>query len=77
MWEQRINTLRDGGAPPVRVHFSVLTFNQIRERDERDYFDALPTSLRLDSGAVDAVRRLAGRLLEESPEFVEFVTTLN
>jgi hypothetical protein len=34
-------------------------------------------SYRLDPDAVDAVRQLAGRLLEESPEFVEFVKTLN
>ncbi len=76
MWGQRINKLRGAGTPPVRVHFSVLTFNQITDRDERDYFDALPTSLRLDPKAVDAVRRLAGQLLDESPEFIEFVRAL-
>ena len=76
MWGQRINKLRGAGTPPVRVHFSVLTFNQIADRDKRDYFDALPTSLRLDPKAVDAVRRLAGQLLDESPEFIEFVKAL-
>lgn len=76
MWEQRINALRGPAAAHVRVHFSVLTFNQITDPNERDYFDALPTSLRLEPQAVDAVRRLAGRLLEDSPEFVEFVRTL-
>lgn len=62
MWQQRINSLRASDAPLGRVHFSVLTFNQIRDRNERDYCDALPTALRLDPDAVDAVRRLAGRL---------------
>jgi NTE family protein len=76
MWEKRINALRGGAAPRVHVDFSILTFNQIADPDERDYFDALPTSLRLEPQAVDAVRRLAGRLLDESPEFVEFVRTL-
>lgn len=73
MWGQRINALRGAGTPPVRVHFSVLTFNQITDRDERDYFNALPTSLRLDPEAANAVRQLAGQLLDESPEFIEFV----
>lgn len=73
MWEQRINEQRGNRTPPVKVHFSVLTFNQIKDTAERDYFDALPTSLSLEPEAVDAVRQLGGRLLESSPEFVEFL----
>lgn len=76
MWGQRINARRGISAPPVKVYFSVLTFNHIADRAERDYFESLPTSLRLDPRDVDAVRGLAGRLLDESPEFNEFVKTL-
>lgn len=76
MWEQRINALRGDDTPPVSVYFSVLTFNQISDLGERDYFDALPTALKLESQAVDSVRGLAGRLLDESPEFTKFVKAL-
>lgn len=77
MWEQRINEQRGTQAPPVKVHFSVLTFNQIKDTAERDYFDALPTSLSLKPEAVDAVRKLGGRLLESSPEFTEFLKAVH
>lgn len=73
MWEQRINALRGPTAPQVKVHFAVLTFSQIAERAERDRFDALPTTLVLDDGAVDAVRGLAARLIDASPAFKAFV----
>jgi NTE family protein len=77
MWGQRINDVRGAEAAPVKVHFSVLTFSQISDNAERDYFDSLPTSLRLEPEAVDAVRGLAGRLLDESPEFNSFIQTLH
>ena len=77
MWEQRLNSLRGPTAPAVKVHFATLTFNQIADREERDKFDALPTSLSLDRKSVEAVRHLAGRLLEASPEFAEFVEALH
>lgn len=72
MWEARINRMREPSQPAVKVHFAVLTFNQIRDPDERARFDALPTSFHLDAADVSAVRTLAGRLLDESPEFQEF-----
>jgi len=72
MWEQRINRMRERSQPPVQVHFTVLTFNQIRDPDERARFDALPTSFHLDAADVWSVRALAGRLLDESVELQEF-----
>ena len=77
MWGRRINASRGADKPPVKVYFSVLTFNHISDRDQRDYFETLPTAFRLDPQAVDAVSRLAGQLLDESPEFNQFVETLN
>ncbi len=76
MWGQRVNAMRGGSTPPVTVNFSVLTFDHIADREERDYFQALPTAFRLDPQAVDALSQLAGRLLDESPGFVNFVKTL-
>jgi len=76
MWAQRINATRGADAAPVDVHFSVLTFDHITNEVERSYFQSLPTSLRLDPQAVEAVSRLGGRLLDESPEFIEFLKAL-
>lgn len=53
-----------------------MTFRQIAERAERDRFDALPTTQVLDDVAVDAVRGLAGCLLDASPAFRAFVGAL-
>jgi NTE family protein len=72
MWEQRINRMRAPSQAPVEVHFAVLTFNQIRDPDERARFDALPTSFHLDVADVASVRALAGRLLDESAQFQAF-----
>jgi NTE family protein len=71
-----VNELRGDATPPVRVHFVVLTFNQIRDESERRRFDELPTRLRLPAADVDAVRALAGRLLDESPEYRDFLHAL-
>lgn len=76
MWEHHVNELRGTATPPVKVHFAVLTFNQIRDEAERRRFDAIPTRLRLPAADVDAVRALAGRLLDESPEYRGFLDAL-
>lgn len=76
MWEQRINALRGPSVNGVKVHFATLTFNQIVDREEREQFDAMPTSLSLDSKSVESVRRLASKLLDASPEFAEFLEAL-
>lgn len=76
MWAERINAARGVDAAPVDVHFSVLTFDRISDEVERSYFQSLPTSLRLDPQAVEAVSRLGGQLLDESPEFIGFLKAL-
>lgn len=76
MWEQHVNERRGASSPHVKVHFVVLTFNQIRDDNERRRFDRLPTRLRLAPEDVVAVRSLAGRLLDESPEFRAFTNAL-
>lgn len=72
MWEKHVNAMRPPGAPQVKVDFAVLTFNQITNTVERDRFNAMPTTFRLQPAQVDALRALAGRLLEQSPEFRSF-----
>lgn len=76
MWEQHVNAMRPPGAAPVKVDFAVLTFNQISDAAERDRFNAMPTTFRLQAGQVDDLRALAGRLLDQSPEFQAFLAGL-
>jgi NTE family protein len=73
-WADRINR-RPGraGRPPVEVKFAALTFDQIRDADERRYFNSVPMALSLPAKQVDEVRALAGRLLRESREYNEFI----
>lgn len=76
MWERHVNEKRGAALPPVKVHFVVLTFNQIHDESERQRFDDLPTRFRLGEAEVTAVRQLAGRLLGESKDYQAFLDAL-
>jgi NTE family protein len=54
-----------------------VSFESIADPDERRYFMSLPTSLALPPEAIDRLRRVAGQLLDASPEFNAFVQDLN
>ena len=77
MWAQHINTMRPPGEPKVKVDFAVLTFNQITDPAEQKRFNAMPTTFHLQSAQVDALRALAGQLLEESPQFQSFLRDMS
>lgn len=64
-WESELN---DGqtGVEPVKVYGIEVSFVQLADSKEREYFDNLPTRFSLPSGAVDRLRDVAGRLLRES-----------
>ncbi|TAL85650.1 MAG: patatin-like phospholipase family protein [Rhodanobacter sp.] len=76
MWQKHVNAMRPPDTPQVKVDFAVLTFNQISDRAERARFNAMPTTFHLQPAQVDALRALAGRLLEASPEFQAFRSAL-
>ena len=76
MWERHVNSMRPPGASRVKVDFAVLTFNKIKNPVERKRFNAMPTTFHLRRAQVDALRALAGRLLDESPEFQSFRAAL-
>lgn len=76
-WADRVNR-RPGraGMPPVDIKFAALTFDQIRDDDERRYFNAVATAFSLPAKQVDEVRALARRLLSESPQYQSFLGSL-
>ena len=54
-----------------------VSFESIADAEERQYFMSLPTSLALPPEAIDWLRRVAGQLLDASPEFSAFLQDLN
>lgn len=75
-WGDRVNARRGPTLPKVTVHFTTLTFDNIHDTQERSYFNAMPTNLNLPDYQVDQVRSLARRLLQQSPDFQQFLATL-
>ena len=73
MWEERANSMRAPDEPKVKVHFVVLTFDQIEDRAERDRFNAMPTTFRLTPDQVSALIAEPRRLLARSPEYKAFL----
>lgn len=77
MWEAHANAVRGREAPPVKVYFSVLTFDRIADTSRRDRFNAMPTTFRLRVDQVDALAAEAGSLLQQSVEFRDFLRDLS
>lgn len=76
MWESHVNAMRGPGEPKVKVHFAVLTFNQIQDPTLRARLNAMPTTFRLRTDEVDVLIGQAKALLRKSPEFNEFLKDL-
>gem|GEM_PF-3979254 len=75
-WADHVNAQRGADAHQVEVNFSVLTFDQVKDKEERATFDAMPTTFHLQPEQVDALRQLSGNLLDQSEEFQKFRKTL-
>jgi len=55
---------------PKLDHYAMsVSFDEIPDPQERDYFMGLPTSFVLPAEAVDRLRDVAGRLLRQSPDY--------
>lgn len=76
MWESHVNAMRVQGEPRVKVHFAILTFNQIQDPTLRARFNAMPTTFRLRTDEVDALIVQAKALLERSPEYNDFLQNI-
>ncbi len=75
-WADYINAARPR-EQRAKVHFVTLTFNQIADPKQREYFNTIPTTLVLKRKDVDAIRELAGELLDESDTFQDFLHDLH
>ena len=59
--------------PKLVLHVMDVSFDEIGEAKERDYFMNLPTTFVLPPGDVDKLREVAGRLLRQRPEYQTMV----
>lgn len=75
-WERMVNNRRAPREAKVRVHFVSLTLEDIEDTEEREWFNAIPTSLSLEENEVDALKALPKRLLAKSSDFERFRLTL-
>jgi len=78
-WEREVRSTRCklSVAIPDCDKFDVdlveLSFEQVRDPEEREYLDRVPTSFTLSSEAIIRLRRAAHLLVEESPELRHFL----
>ena len=59
-----------------RAYFAQVTFDNLKDPAERDYFNQVKTRLQLPKEQVDKVREVAGRLLREAPAFQKLLADL-
>ena len=73
MWAAYVNARRCPACRKVTVDFSVLSFDRLSDAAERQRFQTLPTSFRLDRKTVSDLRALPARMLDDSPQFKAFL----
>ena len=68
-WASELSTRDD----PFEFRLVEVSFDAIRDEEERRYFNNLPTSFHLQAEAVDRLREAGRRLLRESAVFQELL----
>jgi len=61
------------GQKPIDFYIVHVAFDALADERERDYFNAVPTSLALEPEQVDNLREIASKLLYENREFRRLV----
>ena len=78
-WEKEVRSTRCDSAVAIPdcgefdVDLVELSFEQVRNKDEREYLDRIPTSFTLSTEEIIRLRRAAQLLVEESPELRHFL----
>ena len=65
-----------GARPERRAYFAQVTFENLRDPAERQYFMGVKTRLQLPKEQIDKVREVGGRLLREAPAFQRLLSEL-
>lgn len=70
---------RDAAAHGIQVtpHIVEIAFDNLKDPEERKFFNSVKTSFNLDDATVDRLIEVGGRLLRESPEYQKFLASMN
>jgi len=60
----------------VTTHMINVSFEELRDKKERRYFNGVPTNFNLSDEVVDRLREVGRRLLRDSPDFQRLVQEL-
>ncbi len=73
------NLVRDLSSPghKVNFYFVEVSFDRIKDKQERDYFNGIATNFDLSDEEVDRLTSVAGRLLRESPQYQALLRALD
>ena len=67
----------DKAGTPMNASVVEVAFEYLPDQDERNFFNQVETSFNLDDVTVDRLIEVGGRLLRDSPDFQEFLKTLD
>ena len=65
-----------GGSKPESASVVEVAFDNLPDLTERKYFNEIETSLTLSDEKVDRLIEVGARLFRESPDYVDFVKSL-
>jgi NTE family protein len=65
-----------GECGDINFYLVEVKFDALKDESERSYFKQLPTSFKLKPEVVDELRQVAGRILNESPEYKKLLNDL-
>jgi len=74
--EEWANELKKDSNKDVEIHIIHVCFDSLPDKEEREYFQGIPTVLALPEEKVDKLRKVAGKLLYAQKPFVRLVKSL-
>jgi NTE family protein len=75
--EEWTNELKKAGKKDIEIYIVHICFDSLPDKDEREYFQEIPTALSLPEEQVDKLRAAAGKLLYAQEPFVKLVKSLS
>jgi len=70
------NELKQDGNKDVEIYIIHICFDLLPDKNERGYFQEIPTALTLPEEKVDKLRKVAGKLLYAQEPFIRLVKSL-